>query len=227
MGNTPIEEWTKSPLLRKIRSPNQNKHMIKEQSNNQTDNLSHTNTVTFFHLIWVENKKEESSQLRLKQKNPISWKPDNWEKWDPLDFCDLKMMWKTPMPDFNWWIFFFFFSSSLGLYDWVEDTFVAFIDDSFSFSLYFFLSLIPESYWVCSKRGHCYHHFTSEDSEVQEVNLFKVTGVINDTLELEFAWLNLFFRSTCSILFVFFQLFFFLSNHVFLEYRLVGNLVTS
>lgn len=109
MGNTPIEEWTKSPLLRKIRSPNQNKHVIKEQSNNQTDNLSHTNTVTFFHLIWVENKKEESSQLRLKQKNPISWKPDNWEKWDPLDFCDLKMMWKTPMPDFNWWIFFFFF----------------------------------------------------------------------------------------------------------------------
>lgn len=177
MGNTPIEEWTKSPLPRKIRSPNQNKHVIKEQNNNQTDNLSHTNTVTFFHLIWVESKKEESSQLRLKQKNPTSCKPDNSEKWDPLDFCDLKMMWKTLMPDFNWWIFFFSLLHLGYMTEW-KTLLLLLLMIFFSFPLYFFLSLIPESYWVCSKRGHYYHHFTSEDSQVQEVNLFKVTGVM-------------------------------------------------
>lgn len=151
-------------------------------------------------------------------------KPDKWRRGMLYDFCDLKMMWGTGMPDFNWWMIFFS-SSSLELYDWVEEVFLLFLLMTFFFSLHFFLSLIPESYWVCSKWEHHYHHFTSEDFKVQEVNLLKVTGVINDTLELETVWLNLFFWPVSSILFALFP-FFPLPNHEFWEYVLIGKLIS-
>ena len=152
-------------------------------------------------------------------------KPDKWRSGMLYDFCDLKMIWRTVTPDFNWWMIFFF-SSSLELYDWVEEVFLLFLLMTCFFSLHFFLSLIPESYWVCSKWEHHYHHFTSEDSKVQEVNLLKVTGVINDMLELEIVWLNLFFWSVSYFICAFPILFFPLPNHEFWEYMLIGKLIS-